>query len=96
MTDVNLGTKSQAKKAPRKKPADKLAQLEKQQAQLSARIKDEKAKLSKKNRALETRRKIVAGAIALTHMEHDPNFKNVMEGLLKKHVKESDKYLFEI
>ena len=96
MTSDNLGTEFNGKKKARKSPADKIADLQKQQAQLQARIKGEKAKLTKENRKKDTRRKIVAGAIALEHMEHDENFKVAMLDLLRKHVKDTDKALFEL
>lgn len=77
-------------------PEEKIADLEKQQAQLAARVKAEKAKIAAKRRKEDTRRKIVAGAIALEHMEHDENFRHAMTDLLKKHVKETDLHLFQI
>lgn len=86
-----------AHKKPRKKltPAQKIAQLEAKKARLDAQVKAEKAKITTQKRKEDTRRKIVAGAIALEHMEYDPTFKQKMEQLLEKHVKESDRYLFE-
>jgi len=85
-----------AKKPKRKSltPEQKIAQLEAKQARLQAQVKTEKAKIAGQKRKEDTRRKIVAGAIALEHMEHDENFRHVMEGLLRKHVKETDKALF--
>ncbi len=82
-------------KRPKLTPEQKIAELEKKQNQLAERIKDEKAKISKEQRKQDTRRKIVAGAIALENMEHDENFKHVMQGLLIRHVKESDRKLFD-
>jgi len=76
-------------------PEQKIATLEKKQSQLAEQIKDQKARIKAKERKQDTRRKIVAGAIALEHMEHDENFKHVMNGLLKKYVKESDLGLFD-
>ncbi len=102
MNDAATSAPSEAKPAKRSKPAkarlspeDKIAALELKQNQLAEQIKDQKAKITAKNRKEDTRRKIITGAIALEHMEHDPNFKNVMTDLLKKHVKESDLKLFE-
>lgn len=97
--DTATATAPNTPKKPKRKaltPEQKIAQLEAKQARLQEQVKNEKAKISAKNRKEDTRRKIVAGAIALEHMEYDENFKNVMEGLLKKHVKESDLHLFEI
>ena len=87
-----------ARKTPRKvrTPEQKIADLEAKQARLAEQVKTEKAKIAGKKRKEDTRRKIVAGAIALEHMEYDENFKHVMEGLLRQHVKESDQHLFEI
>ena len=89
------GTSSAAKsKRPTKTPEQRLADLQAKEAQLQAQIKDQKAKIRKASRKEDTRRKIVAGAIALEHMEHDPAFKQQMQQLLNTHVKESDKALF--
>ena len=94
--EANQATKPKKTAKARISPEAKIIALELKQSQLAEQIKDQKAKIAGKKRKEDTRRKIVAGAIALEHMEHDENFKNVMEGLLKKHVKESDLYLFEI
>lgn len=98
MSEVSTtpSAKPASKKRPRQSPAEKLKALQKKQAQLDAQIKNEKAKIKADERKQDTRRKIVAGAIALEHMEHDENFKVAMEQLLRKHVKDSDKHLFEI
>jgi len=96
MTETATPAFNQKKKKVRQTPEQKLAALEKQQAQLKARIAKEKSKLTANQRKLDTRRKIVAGAIALEHMEHDENFRGVMEGLLKRHVTEKDKSLFDL
>ena len=96
MTDDKLGTTFNGKKKARKTPQDKIAELQKKQSQLQAKIKDEQAKLKTAERKKDTRRKIVAGAIALEHMEHDENFKVAMNDLIRKHVKDSDKALFEL
>ena len=95
MTDVNLGTKPTTKKAPRQSPADKIAKLEKQQAQLQARIKDEKAKISKQKRKEDTRRKIITGALVLEHMTMDENFRLEIESLIRRHAKDKDRELFD-
>lgn len=95
MTAENLGTTFNAKKRPRKSPQDKIADLKKKQEQLQAKIKNEEAKLKGEERRKDTRRKIVAGAIALEHMEHDDNFRMTMIKLLNRHVKDSDKALFD-
>lgn len=83
------------KKRRSKSAEEKLNALKEKQKKLAAQVKAEEAKIKKHSRRQDTRRKIVAGAIALEHMEHDENFKHVMEGLLKRHVKESDQRLFD-
>ena len=89
--------KTASAKKPRKTPQQKIAELEAKQAQLAARIKNENAKLRKQTRREDTRRKIIAGALALEHMEqgNDVLFSETMEKLIRNHVKDSDKYLFE-
>lgn len=83
------------KKRKHKSPEEKLAELQEKQNQIAERVKAQKAKLKQDERKRDTRRKIVAGAIALEHMEHDENFRHVMEGLLKRYVNEKDLDLFE-
>lgn len=93
---ANQATKPKKTPKPRLTPEEKIKALEQKQSQLAEQIKNQKARIKGKKRKEDTRRKIVAGAIALEHMAHDENFRHVMEGLLKKHVKESDLHLFEI
>lgn len=95
---TTFSQKSTAKKPlkARQSPEEKIKALEKKKNQIAEQIKNQKAKIAGQKRKEDTRRKIVAGAIALEHMTHDENFRHVMEGLLKKHVKESDLHLFEI
>ena len=92
----NQATNAQKKPRKTKTPEEKIAELEKKQAQLAERVKAEKAKIQGQARKQDTRRKIVAGAIALEHMEHDENFKSVMRDLLKKYVSEKDLHLFDL
>lgn len=80
----------------RKTPDEKVAELRKKRDQLNARIQKETAKARTAARKADTRRKIIAGAIALEHAEHDPNWKAYLDDLLKRHVKESDKELFDL
>lgn len=80
----------------RKTPDQKLAELQAKRDRLNARIQKEQAKARTEARKEDTRRKIVAGAIALEHCEHDPNFRHVFHDLLRKHVKESDQALFDL
>lgn len=82
--------------AKRKTPDEKLAELHAKRDQLNARIQRETAKVRSQTRKEDTRRKIIAGAIALEHCEHDPNFKQYMDDLLRRHVKDADKKLFDL
>lgn len=44
----------------------------------------------------DTRRKIIAGALALEHAQHDPDFAATLAGLLNEHVtKPQDRALFD-
>ena len=83
------------KKRKTKTPEERLAELQAKQNQIAERVKAQQAKIKAEERKKDTRRKIVAGAIALEHMEYDENFKHVMEGLLRRHVKASDQDLFD-
>ena len=82
--------------AKRKTPDEKLAELRTKRDQLNARIQKESAKVRSQARKEDTRRKIIAGAIALEHCEHDANFKEYLETLLRRHVKDADKKLFNL
>ena len=73
---------------------ERLQKLEEQKQKLSAKISKQKATLTAKKRKDDTRRKIIAGALALEHMEKDHGFRETMTRLLRDHVKESDKALF--
>ncbi|MDD9911397.1 MAG: hypothetical protein OXR62_17145 [Ahrensia sp.] len=90
-------TKKPTKKTrARKTPEEQLADLTKKEDQLKARIQKKKAEVSKAARKKDTRRKIVAGAIALEHMQHDPNFAAAMKRLLQEHVTDRDRPLFDL
>lgn len=78
-----------------KSPDEKIEDLEKRRDQLNARIQKEKAKARTKARKEDTRRKIIAGAIALEHAEHDSTFRDTLKSLLQTHVKDTDRKLFE-
>ena len=99
-SDPDYNTQQPPSQPPKKKrksksPEERLAELQKKQNQIAERVKAQQAKIKTDDRKKDTRRKIVTGAIALEHMEHDENFRHVMEGLLKKDVKETDLHLFE-
>ena len=89
----------------RKTPEEKIAELvEKEQAikakqkeqlnKLKAQLQNEKAKITTANRKKDTRRKIIAGALALEHMEYDEAHAAAMRKLITRHVKPEDKELF--
>ena len=68
----------------------------KKKAQLQAKIRDAKAQIAIAERKKDTRRKIIAGALALEHMQIDVNHAATMRRLIEKHVKDEDKAaLFE-
>lgn len=77
----------------RKNPEDKLAELQKQEAQLKARIQRERARLRDQERKADTRRKIIAGALALEHK--DKTFQATLTKLLDEYVtRDADRALF--
>ncbi|MEO1190103.1 MAG: hypothetical protein AAFW60_13640, partial [Pseudomonadota bacterium] len=79
-------------------PSEQLAKLEKKKTQLDARIQQKKAQVRTQQRKDDTRRKIIAGALALEHMAHDNKFRGTMEKLIESHVatREKDAKLFDL
>ena len=81
----------------RKTPEQQLAELETKQSQINARIQKKRAEVSKLKRKQDTRRKIIAGALALENMEQDGQFAEAMRGLLKTHItRPEDRKLFNL
>ncbi len=81
----------------RKTPEQQLAELQKKEAQLKARIQKKKAEVATITRKQDTRRKIIAGALALEHMAFDKQFETAMQRLLREHVKRpEDRKLFDL
>ena len=81
----------------RRTPEEQLADLEQKQGQIQARIQKKRAEVSKKKRKQDTRRKIIAGALALENMEQDGQFAATMTRLLKDHVtRPEDRKLFDL
>ena len=72
--------------AKRKTPEEQLETLTQKRAQIDARIQDKKAVVRKKTRREDTRRKIIAGAIALEAASRDKKFKAHFDKLLQEHV----------
>ena len=82
---------------PRKPPEEKLQELEEKRAQIQARIDKERARLKTEERKRDTRRKIIAGALALEHAQLNPNFAKELEKLLDRNVtREGDRALFNL
>lgn len=78
-------------------PEEQLAELERKEAQLKARIQKKRAEVAGKQRKQDTRRKIIAGALALEHAEQDKEFGAAFKQLLKKHVtRPADRELFDL
>lgn len=81
----------------RKTTEEKLAELEAKKHQLDERIKREAAKLRAVDRKKDTRRKILAGAIALEHAAHDAGFREALERQISHNVKRADdRALFDL
>ena len=79
----------------RKTPAERIAAKEKKLSQLQAQIASEKARIRTQERKDDTRRKIIAGALALEHK--DVEFEATMRRLLDQYViKPSDRALFDL
>ncbi|WP_063649547.1 hypothetical protein [Aliivibrio fischeri] len=75
--------------------SSKLEQLKEKQLQLNNRIKLEENKLKAKDRKIETRKKILIGAMVLKKMENDDEYKDkVMQGLDKYLTVERDRKTF--
>ena len=83
--------------AKRRTPEQQLADLQQKEAQLKARIQKKSAEVAKQTRRQDTRRKIIAGALALEHMGQDEHFAATMRRLLNDHVnRPEDRKLFEV
>lgn len=82
---------------PRLKTTDKLEDLKTKQKQLQAQIRDLEAKAKESQRATDTRRKVIAGSLALKHLEtnKDDAFSVKMSALLEEYViRPQDRALF--
>lgn len=79
--------------------SEKLAKLKAQQEKLKARIALEQNRIAAQERKNDTRRKIIAGALALTHAQMHPtsDFANTLNALIARHVdKKTDRALFDL
>lgn len=75
----------------------RIDKLEKKKAQIDAQLKDARARDKAQKRKDDTRRKIIAGALALEHAERNPNgeFSRTILDLIQKHVTtDKDRALF--
>lgn len=82
---------------PRKTIDQQLYELEQKRQQLDARIQKKRAIARKRERKRDTRRKIIAGALALEHMQHDEQFAATMETLLREKIpRPEDRELFDM
>jgi uncharacterized protein involved in exopolysaccharide biosynthesis len=82
---------------PRQKPTDKLEALKAQQAQIANQIRDLEARSKAEERKADTRRKVIAGALALEHIEKLPQaaFAQTLNSLINEYVKRpADRALF--
>jgi hypothetical protein len=82
---------------PRQKPKDKIERLRLELAQKQAQLKAEEAREKETARKSDTRRKVIAGALAVEHMEKNPtsDFAKVLGKLLDEYVtRPMDRALF--
>ena len=81
----------------RKTDEELLAELEAKKSQLDARIQKKRAAVRTRQRKLDTRRKIIAGALALEHASIDKAFGATLLKLLNEHVtRPDDRKLFQL
>ena len=82
---------------PRMKPTDKIEALRQKQAQIAAQLKAAEAREKETARKADTRRKVIAGALAVEHAEKNPKseFAKVLTKLLDEYVaRPADRALF--
>lgn len=75
------------------------ATSDKKLAQLQARLKAAKAREKEKERKRDTRRKIIAGALALEHMGRNPNteFARILDALIEQYtLGHAERALFDL
>jgi hypothetical protein len=81
---------------PRLNPADKMTALLKKQEEIANQLKQLKAREKDTERKADTRRKVIAGALALEHFAQNPDseFSRVFYKLLNEHVEDRSRHLF--
>ena len=75
------------------------APSDKKLAQLQARLKAQRAREREKQRKLDTRRKVIAGALALEHMGRNPDteFTRIMAMMIEQYtIGDSERALFDL
>lgn len=81
----------------RKTDEELLAELEAKKSQIDARIQKKRAAVRTRQRKRDTRRKIIAGALALEHARIDTAFGATLSKLLNEHVtRPDDRKLFQL
>jgi protein subunit release factor B len=76
---------------------DRIENLRARRAQLDAELSRLEAKTRSENRKMDTRRKILIGAIIMQEMEDDPEVDAHVKGLLEKRLsKPRDRSLFNL
>ena len=74
---------------------DQLDKLREKKAQIDAKLKKLEAREKERARKADTRRKVIAGALALEHAEIDPEFGEKLRSLLARFVnRPQDRALF--
>ena len=81
---------------PRLNSTDKMTALLKKQEEIAAALKQLKAREKETERKADTRRKVIAGALALEHITKNPDseFAKVLIYLLDNYAEERSRYLF--
>ena len=83
--------------ATRKTPEQRIEELRQKRDQITAQISKQSALARQKERKRDTRRKIIAGALALEHAEIDQAFGQKLKALLREHVtRPEDRTLFDL
>jgi len=72
----------------------RIERLQKQRDQLNARLQTERAKLAKKQRADDTRRKILIGAAILKAVDAGEIRQDQLKAILKKHLSRTNERKF--
>jgi hypothetical protein len=81
---------------PRLNPVNKMTALLKKQEEIANQLKQLKAQEKESERKADTRRKVIAGALALEHLKTNPDseFAKVLISLLDHYAEERSRYLF--